>query len=187
MVTVICINACWQLFRAWMPKFLQTGRGYREDSMLSFMFFYHLATEAGCLSAGMMTRLLFQSGVSVHRSRMIAFGICAVLVATGGLIPWLPAGDRLFAVLMMVAFGSLGLFPCYYSFAQEVSSQHLGKVSGLLGTIAWVTTSPLQMVFGRYIDQTKSFDLGMALCCGLPLVAWLVLFAIWPAPRPATE
>ena len=186
-VTVICINACWQLFRAWMPKFLQTGRGYREDSMLSFMFFYHLATEAGCLSAGMMTRLLFQSGVSVHRSRMIAFGICAVLVATGGLIPWLPAGDRLFAVLMMVAFGSLGLFPCYYSFAQEVSSQHLGKVSGLLGTIAWVTTSPLQMVFGRYIDQTKSFDLGMALCCGLPLVAWLVLFAIWPAPRPATE
>jgi len=89
--------------------------------------------------------------------------------------------------LMMVAFGSLGLFPCYYSFAQELSSQHLGKVSGLLGTIAWVTTSPLQMVFGRYIDQTKSFDLGMALCCGLPLVAWLVLFTIWPTPKPVTE
>lgn len=29
-VIVACINTCWQIIRAWLPKFLQEGRGYSE-------------------------------------------------------------------------------------------------------------------------------------------------------------
>ena len=186
-VIVVCINACWHLFRVWMPKFLQTGRGYEEKSMLKFMFWYNTATDFGCISAGLLTRRLHQIGFDVHRSRCTAFGLCAMLVALGGLIPWLPAGSGLFAVLMLVAAGSLGLFPCYYTFSQELSTRHQGKVTGLLGTIAWVTSSPLHPVFGRVVDQTKSYDLGMALVCGLPVLAFLVLLLFWPAKTSAME
>lgn len=186
-VMVICINACWHLFRVWMPKFLQSGRGYEEKSMLKFMFWYNTATDIGCISAGLLTRRLHQSGFSVHRSRCVAFGICAMLVAMGGLIPWLPAGSGLFAVLMLVAAGSLGLFPCYYTFSQELSTRHQGKVTGLLGTIAWVTSSPLHPIFGRIVDQTKSYDLGMALVCGLPALALFALLLFWPTQSAATE
>ena len=186
-VIVIAINACWQLFRVWMPKFLQTGRGYEERSMLMFMFWYNTATDVGCISAGLLTRGLHGSGVSIHRSRCIAFGICAMMVALGGLIPWLPAGNGLFFVLMLVAAGSLGLFPCYYTFSQELSARHQGAVTGLLGTIAWVTSAPIHPFFGHWVDQTKSYDLGMALVCGLPAVAFLVLLAFWPANKPAIQ
>ncbi len=181
MAIVVAINACWHLFRVWMPKFLQSGRGYDEKSMLAFMFWYNTATDIGCLSSGLLTRLLNRFGISVHGSRCIAFGICAALVAAGGLIPWLPAGPGLVLVLLMVAFGSLGLFPCYLTFSQELSTRHQGKVIGLLGSIAWVTSSPLHPLFGRWIDRTKSYDLGMALTCGLPMGAFFVLILFWPA------
>lgn len=184
---VICINAGWHLFRVWMPKFLQTGRGYDEKSMLIFMFWYNVATEIGCLGAGVLSRSLHAVGVSVHRCRCITFGICATLVALGGLIPWLPAGDNLFAIMMLVAAGSLGLFPCYYTFSQELSTRHMGKVTGLLGTIAWLTSSPLHPIFGRIVDQTKSYDLGMALVCGLPALALFALLVFWPAEVAAKE
>jgi ACS family hexuronate transporter-like MFS transporter len=184
-VIVVAINACWHLFRVWMPKFLQTGRGYEEREMLRLMFWYNMATDIGCISAGLMTRALSHSGVSVHGSRCFVFGVCATLVAAGGLIPWLPAGPGLMVVLVMVALGSLGLFPCYYSFSQELSTRHQGKVTGLLGTIAWVTSSPLHPLFGRWVDQTKSYDLGMALTCGLPLLALFALVLFWPSEKPA--
>ena len=186
-VIVVAINACWHLFRVWMPKFLQSGRGFDEKSMLKFMFWYNTATDIGCLSAGLLTRHLHRTGFSVHRSRCLTFGLCATAVAAGGLIPWLPAGPGLVMVLLLVAFGSLGLFPCYYSFSQELSTRHLGKATGLLGTIAWVTSSPLHPLFGRWVDQTKSFDLGMALTCGLPILALFVLILFWPANEPAVQ
>ena len=180
-VMVVSINLCWHFFRVWMPKFLQTGREYDERSMLSFMFFYNVATDVGCLSAGFLTRGLHRAGFSVHGSRVLTFGICSTLVAAGGLIPWLPAGPGLVVVLLVVACGSLGLFPCYYTFSQELSIRHQGKVTGLLGTIAWVTSSPLHPIFGWWADETKSYDLGMALTCGLPIIAFVVLILFWPA------
>jgi ACS family hexuronate transporter-like MFS transporter len=180
---VAAINAGAQLFRAWMPLFLQSGRGYDEEFMLKFMFFYYVANDIGCLSGGYVTRRLHQAGFSVHASRTAVFGVCAVLVAAGGLIPWLPAGPGLITALMIVALGSLGLFPCFYSFCQDLSTRHQGKVLGLLGTIAWVTTAPLHILLGRWVDQTKSYDLGMSLVCGLPLVALFVLMLFWPEEK----
>ena len=180
-VIVVAINACWHLFRVWMPQFLIQGRGYSEMQMLGFMFWYNISTDVGCIAAGLLTRQLHRRGFSVHWSRSVTFGICACMVALGGLIPWLPAGRGLTTVLLLVAAGSLGLFPCYYSYSQELSTRHQGKVLGLLGTIAWVTSSPLHPLFGKWIDQTKSYDMGMALTCGLPLLAFFVLAGLWPS------
>ena len=180
LIIVISINACWQLLRVWMPKFLQTGRGYEEATMLMIMLWYNIATDVGCLSAGFMTRFMHGHGFSVHASRSIVFGVCAAMVAMGGLIPWLPAGPALLAVLFVVAMGSLGLFPCYYSFCQELSPRHLGTVTGSLGTLAWVASSPLHPIVGKLADETKSYDLGLSLACGLPMIAFVTLASVWP-------
>lgn len=180
LIVVVSINACWHLFRVWLPKFLQQGRGYSETEMLNFNFWFNVMTDVGCISTGILTATLNGRGWTVNGSRLLVFGLCAVLVAMGGLIPWLPKGNMLLTVLLVVGAGALGLFPCYYSLSQELTKTHQGKVTGLLGTVAWVTASPLHPLFGRWIDQTGSFDQGMAFASLTPLVAFAALAILWP-------
>lgn len=179
-IVVIAINLCWHQFRVWMMKFLEQGRDYTRNEALNVNFWFNVMTDIGCLSAGLGTAALFRAGWTVHGSRCVVFGICSVLVALGGLIPWLPAGPALIFVLMAVGIGSLGLFPCYYALSQELSTAHQGKVTGLLGTIAWVFPSLWHKQFGAWVDQSKSYDIGMFLASLLPVFAWLAMCLVWP-------
>ncbi|MGE3803445.1 MAG: MFS transporter [Gemmataceae bacterium] len=180
-VMVVSINACWQLLRVWLPKFLQQGRGYSETEALFFNSAYFIFTDIGCIAAGAATVMLHRRGLGVHGARSLVFLVCSALTMLTLTLFWLPAGWLLLAVLLIVAMGALGVFPCYYSFSQELTVIHQGKVSGLLGTMAWAFSSPLHRYFGRYIDTTGSFDLGMALAGCTPLLAWLVMMVLWQA------
>ena len=64
--------------------------------------------------------------------------------------------------------------------SQELSVRRQGKVIGVLGTLAWVELSVLHPSFGRYIDATGSFDIGLAFVGWLPLASWFVLLRFWP-------
>ena len=84
---------------------------------------------------------------------------------------------------LVIGAGAMGLFPCYYSLAQEVSPRHLGKATGLLAAIGWLVASPFQKIFGRLIDQTGSFDTGLALAGCAPAVSLVILLVCWPAEK----
>lgn len=183
LVVVVAINACWHIFRVWMPKFLK-DRGYTEQMALGFNSAFYIATDVGCIAVGFISVWLARIGWTVHWSRVAVYSICALLTATSVLIPWLPSGWPLLTVLLVVGLGSLGLFPCYYSFSQELSVEHQGKVSGVLGAFAWVTVSPLHWLFGKIIDQTGSYDAGMALSGICPLLGVLFLAFLWDKPEP---
>jgi ACS family hexuronate transporter-like MFS transporter len=98
----------------------------------------------------------------------------------------LPLGWPLYAVLLIVAAGSLGLFPCYYSFSQESSERHMGKTAGLLGALAWLVSAPMQKFFGRVVDETHSFDKGLAVIGFAPFVALFALIVAWPRESGST-
>ena len=104
-------------------------------------------------------------------------GLCLLLAAT------LSLGYGLYAALLVIGAGAMGLFPCYYSLAQEVSPRHLGKATGLLAAIGWLVASPFQKIFGRLVDQTGSFDTGLALAGCAPAMALAILLACWPADK----
>ena len=176
---VICINVTWQLFRVWLPKFLQTGRGYPEADSLYFVSAYNVATDVGCFGAGFATLWLGRLGLSVHRSRCTVFFFCATLTALSTAAAFLPRGWPLFWVLMLIGCGALGLFPCYYSFSQELTTKHQGKMSGFLGMSAWLVSSPVHKFFGRLVDNTGSYDLGIAVIGWAPLVGFLCLLLLW--------
>jgi ACS family hexuronate transporter-like MFS transporter len=186
-VVVICINSTWQLMRAWLPKFLMEGRGYGEASALYFNSAYYIATDVGCLLAGAAGLWLVRRGVDAHRAKSLVFAVCALLSALTTVVATLPQGWLLLGVLLVVGAGTLGLFPCYYSFTQELSSQHLGKATGLLATIAWLASSPLQKYFGRLVDQTGSFDVGLAILGWAPLVAFLTMLLLWRRDEPGEQ
>ncbi len=179
-IMVISINTSWQLIRAWLPLFLQEGRGYSEASALYFNSAYYLATDVGCIGAGYVAMWLSRQGMRVHRSRLVTYAGCSLLACCTCLAAILPQGWALLAVLLIVGAGTLGLFPCYYSFTQELSAANLGKATGILSFLGWNVSSPLHRVLGEYVDATRSFDLGVALVGLAPLLGLAAMLILWP-------
>lgn len=180
---VACINTTWQILRAWMPKFLQEGRGYTEGQALAFNSAWFIATDIGCLGAGALAVWLARRHLSVHAARVIVFAGCAVLCAACGLVPVLGSGWLLLVVLALAGAGALGVFPLYHAFTQDISPAHQGKITGLAGVAAWLMPAQLQRLFGVLADRTGSFDLGLALAGLLPLLAVLPLWLLWKNPK----
>jgi ACS family hexuronate transporter-like MFS transporter len=179
-IVVITINLCWQFFRAWLPMFLEEDRSYTKKQVQWLTAAYYIAADAGCLSVGFTVKWLAGRGWDVHRARMLLFAGCTGLTVLSVAFVILPAGPMLVGLLLVVAAGALGLFPNYYSFAQEPSRTHQGKVSGSLGTIAWVASSRMQKLVGSNIDATRSYAAGIIMAGLAPVAALLAMLVLWP-------
>jgi ACS family hexuronate transporter-like MFS transporter len=189
-VVIACINTTWQVFRAWMPKFLQEGRGYSEGQALSFNSVWFIATDIGCIAAGALAVWLARRWLSVHGARVLVFAGCAVLCAACVLVPWLGKGGMLLLVLSLAGAGALGVFPLYHAFTQDISAEHQGKITGVAGVAAWLVPAQIQRLFGMLADRTGSFDLGLALAGLLPVIAVVPLWLFWKESekgRPANH
>ena len=178
-ILIFGAQTCWHLFRVWLAKFLIEGRGYEEASALKFTSVYYIATDVGCILAGIASLWLVKRGFSSHDSKRKVFLLCTLLTSLAAAIPWMPKGWPLLGLILLVGMGALGLFPCYYSFVQELSSQHVGKLTGILSMWVWAVTSPLHKVFGRMVDHTGSFDTGMAWAGLAPWMGVLALALLW--------
>src|SRR5262249_4435458 len=128
---VACINTCWQILRAWLPRFLQQARGYAEGDTLYFNALFYVATDLGCLGAGALTLWLARRRRSVHGSRFAVFLGCALLAAATVPAALLPKGPLLLVVVLVAGAGALGVFPIYHALTQELSAHHQGKVTGV--------------------------------------------------------
>jgi ACS family hexuronate transporter-like MFS transporter len=179
---LFCIHSTWQLLRVWLPMFLQIGRGYSESGALYFNAVYFLFTDIGCLSAGAVSLWLARRGLNPHTAKCRVYLFCSLLSSLTVSVALLPQSWVLLAALLLVGAGALGLYPCYYSFVQEISSKHVGRMTGLLATLVWAISSPVHKYFGRYVDQTHSFDLGIAIVGLTPLVGYLALVLFWDKP-----
>jgi len=172
---ILGTQTVWHINRVWMMKFLQTGRGYEERVALNFNSVFYIATDAGCLLAGFVSLWLIRRGASPHGARRTVYTAGCVLTSLSLLLPCLGKGGPLLGTLLLIGAGALALFPCYYSFVQELSSAHVGRLTGLLSLWVWAVTSPLHSLFGMLADHTKSYDLGLVVA---GLAPWLGVFAM---------
>ena len=186
-VVVIAINLYWHFYRAWLPKMLREQYGYSRDFVNYFTSVFYIATDIGCIAAGFAVKALSDRGSSVHRARVVTFACCAALTSLGAAIPFVPSAPLMFAMLLLMAAGSLGLFPIYYSLTQELTVRHQGKVIGWLLCIAWLSTALMQSQIGRWVDQTKSYSMALILTAILPLAALLVLATLWNSAQSGKE
>ncbi|MGA0040014.1 MAG: MFS transporter [Pirellulales bacterium] len=182
-VMVIMINTSWQLVRAWLPTFLQKGRGYSETQSLYFNSVYFIFTDVGCIAAGAAALALARRGMAVHTSRVLVFFACSLLAALTTVAAMLPAGWLMLGTLLAVAAGTLGVFPCYYSFTQELTVSHMGRVTGMLSFVGWLASAPVQKLFGRIVDATGSYDVNMAILGWAPLAGLVAFVILWPRER----
>lgn len=185
---VISLNITWHLLRAWMQLYLTEGRGYSDQYVWGFSIVYYLATDVGCIVAGFASRRLHEAGLSVFSSRLNVFALCSALCLATFALPWLDAGWQLLAVLTLVGMSTLALFPCYYSWAQEIDPRQQGFVSGLLGTFAWMAVSPLHKQLGQFIDSSGRYDLGLAWAGLPPIIAFAIVWLFWnPSEESAAK
>jgi len=180
LTTVIGINVTWHGYRAWLPLYLQEQRGFNELEMSRFTTLYYLVADIGSWTAGGCALLLSRRGVGVHRSRVIAYGFCAMLTMVTLAVPFLPDGWPLALALLVVAFGALGLFPIYFALSQELSVRHQGKVSGTLGAAAHISLALIYPVEGLINDATRSYEFVLGGIGVMPILAFLFLLWKWP-------
>jgi ACS family hexuronate transporter-like MFS transporter len=178
-VLVVSINTLWHFLRAWLPLILVDQLGYNQKEMRGIVLAYNIATDVGSLTSGFVALGLVRLGFSVHNSRALVFLGCALLGALTALLAFLPAGPLLIGMLMVIGMGALGVFPVYYSFSQELTVKHQGKVTGSLGCICWLAMALLHALVGNVVKQTQSYSLALPLVAVVPLAACVVLFLVW--------
>lgn len=193
--TVICINLTWQYFRVWLPLLLQEEHGYDDQGMAWFTSAYYVATDIGCLGVGFWVTGMTRRGWGVHTARVLTFAACAGMTLLAVIVACLPSANvsengffsvgslTILALLLFVAAGTLGLFPNYYSFSQELSPKHQGKISGMLGMIAWIGSGTMQIFVGRIIDTTGSYQGPVIIAGLLPAIACCAIVFFWPRRR----
>ena len=189
---VSAINGPWGIFRVWLPLVFQDPRGLaftEAETLGRILPGYYIMTDLGCLAAGAGTVWLHARGASVLNSRRIVFTICALLVMLAMFVPALSRGEltipglsaRVAAIgaMMLVAAGSLGVFPCFYAFSQELSQHRIGLVTGLTGFFAWITSSSLQRPLGAHVDRTGSYDIAFLAGAWPCIIAAALLWLFW--------
>jgi ACS family hexuronate transporter-like MFS transporter len=177
---ILGTQTVWHIYRVWLMKFLQTGRGYEEKAALNFQSVYFVATDLGCILAGLISMWLIQRvGKSPHDARRTVYTGACVLTSCSILLPSLGQGWPLLGVLLIIGAGALALFPCYYTFVQELSPHHVGRLTGLLSLWVWAVTSPLHSFFGMLADHTKSYDLGLVAAGLAPWLGVVAMKTLW--------
>jgi ACS family hexuronate transporter-like MFS transporter len=185
-VLVVTINMTWHFLRAWGPLYLQEKRHFTQSQTNFFSSAYYLFTDAGALIAGFVTLRLARGGMAVHSSRRLMFFCCALLTGLCTLLPYLPGGWILVATFLVVGFGSLGVFPNYYSFSQDLTVRHQGKVTGLLGCCCWVAMAIWQKAIGELVHFTGSYAPAFVISGLAPLIGFTALLLFWgPTEEPA--
>jgi ACS family hexuronate transporter-like MFS transporter len=105
------------------------------------------------------------------------------MTALGFVVAVLPKGPWLLILLLFVAAGSLGFFPNYYAFSQDLTRRHQGKVIGVLSCITWVASAFMQMSVGAYLEENQSYQLAITLAAAAPLIALAALLLFWRPTR----
>lgn len=177
---ILGAQTVWHIYRVWLMKFLQTGRGYSETASLDFNSLYFFATDVGCFLAGLLSLWLVRRGFADPHGarRKVYFGAC-LLTSLSVFIPWLGQGWLLLGILLLIGAGALALFPCYYSFVQELSAAHVGRLTGILSMWVWAVTSPMHRFFGMVADRTHSYDVGLVIAGLAPWLGVLALAFLW--------
>ena len=121
-VIVVAINVTWHFFRVWLPKMLEEYHGYPAAAVRYFTAAYYIATDLGCIAVGVAVKLLTGPRDDRPWLRSTTFLACTLLTALSTVASVLGRGPLLLVVLLFVGFGSLGLFPNFYSLRRRFPS-----------------------------------------------------------------
>ena len=190
-VMVIAINIIWHITRAWLTKFLQQGRNYSEsDALLISSAFYALPPmwSYRLLSGGAALWLARPADGCTSGRGFWVFGICSMITGLTSVLVLLPKGLPAAGRPFRHWGGGAGIVSLLLFIYAGTGSETRGQGHGVAFHHRLVGgASPLQKYFGKLVDQTHSFDLGISLIGWVPCLALITMLLFWrTAPKPDT-
>jgi ACS family hexuronate transporter-like MFS transporter len=184
-VVSISINICWNSLINWVPTYLKTERHLLHSTIGYQTAATFLAADMGNLGGGLLARWLATRGIAVVRARMAVMSLCMLMILAGPALS-IAQGDSLVIILLAVmAAGTAAFMANYFSFTQEVSSQHTGLVVGYLGGLGNLFVAAYLPFAGALKDWTDSFAANFVIVGLAPLVGIAAL--IWGWGQEAAE
>ena len=172
-----CIQWANYFFVAWMPVYLQEGRGFSENAMKKITSLLFVVGIVGFLTGGAASDwFLKHRGLKKGRriTGMLGLGVCAFCIFLTAIssndlltVASLIGGNFSFAFGVMVS----------YAVCADIGRNNAGTVTGAMNFFGQIGAFSLALIFGKIVQVTHHFDWALFL---VSFVLLLGVFSGWP-------
>jgi MFS transporter, ACS family, glucarate transporter len=188
MLMYFCCQWANYFFIAWMPVYLQEGRGFSENAMKQVTSLVFIVGICGFLAGGAAGDLfLKRKGLKKGRrlTGMIGLGGCAFLLLMAGV----SSNNAITAVCLIGANFSFSFgVMVSYAVCADIGRNNAGTVTGAMNFFGQMGAFFLALIFGKIVQMTHHFDYPLYVLAIVLFTGCLLWLAIDPEkPLPLME
>ena len=188
MLMYFCCQWANYFFIAWMPVYLQEGRGFSENSMKEITSILFLVGVSGFLAGGAAGDwFLKHKGLKKGRrlTGMLGLGACGFLLWMAAVI-----SNNILAASCLIAANFSFSFSVMVSYAvcADIGRNNSGTVTGAMNFFGQMGAFSLALIFGKIVQVTHHFDYPLYVLAIVLFSGCLLWLAIDPEKTlPLTE
>jgi len=190
MLMYFCCQWANYFFVAWMPVYLQEGRGFSENSMKMITSVLFIAGVAGFLAGGAAGDwFLKRNGLRRGRRQtgMIGLGACGFFLLVAAISP----NNHITASCLIAANFSFSFgVMVSYAVCADIGRNNAGTVTGAMNFFGQMGAFFLALIFGKIVQLTHHFDYPLYLVAFVLFsgcLLWLAIDAEKPLPVMETN
>ena len=178
MMMYFCCQWAQYFFVAWMPVYLQEGRGFSENSMKNITLLLFVVGIIGFLvggACGDWFLKLFGLKKGRRLTGMLGLGSCGLFF----LIAAISTNDALTVFCLITANFSFAFsVMTSYAVCADIGRNNVGTVTGAMNFFGQMGAFFLAMIFGKIVQVTNNFDYPMyvlAIVLATGCLLWLAI------------
>jgi len=178
MAMYFCCQWANYFFVAWMPVYLQEGRGFSENGMKAVTSTLFIVGIIGFLAGGFAGDWSVKK-IGLRKGRrivgMIGLGMCGLLILTAAIVP----NNKIAAVCLIAANGffSFGVMVSY-AVCIDIGRNNAGTVTGAMNFCGQMGAFFLAIIFGKIVQQTSNFNYPLFVVAGVAITGCLMWMGI---------
>lgn len=183
MLMYFCCQWANYFFVAWMPVYLQEGRGFTENDMKAITSILFLAGIIGFLVGGVTGDIAAKKlGLRFGRRiiGMTGLGVCGLLIFLAA-----TTSDKNIAAYSLVTANGFFSFGVMVSYAVciDIGRNNSGTVTGAMNFFGQMGAFFLAIIFGSIVDATKNFNYPLFVLTAVMLTGCVLWLAIDPTKK----
>lgn len=180
MLMYFCCQWANYFFVAWMPVYLQEGRGISENSMKRITSLLFIVGIIGFLAGGAAGDwFLKRKGLTKGRrlTGMLGLGACGFLLLMAAI-----SSDNTITASCLIGANFSFSFGVMVSYAvcADIGRNNAGTVTGAMNFFGQMGAFSLALIFGKIVQVTHHFDYPLYLLAGVLFAGCLLWLAIDP-------